>query len=589
MGVYLLHLRSMSRALLANAIIQSEKERSCGPNPHEFSFLGKIRMIRKITIQNFKKFEHLTFELPDQLILVSPNNGGKTSVLQAISTWFELANFWLTPEQIFTENIELSRDANEEYQFKSLNLNDFSSAPLHDYEHLWTGKNVQEHASVELETERWRVKFEIIFEQAEMARIRPHKNVLENDLDTLKSELTSDSRFDVIFVRSLSGLEQREPFRDQKFINHQLAKGQAGTVLRNLIVQVSQDPLNWQYLCQIVKNLFGYILLQPSIPSGAYYHIYYQHRVEDQRYELVSAADGFLQVLLVLVTLLCRPSSLVLLDEPDAHLHILLQQRIYQELSRVAKRQHTQLLVSTHSEQLINAASADELRVIAHDELVRLKHPRSAKNLMILDSTDVMNAELYGKVIYVEGKTDIPLLRVWSHTLSHNMSSTLENPFSIETAENKIKALTHFRSLQYLVPRIRAVYLRDSDNKPHAPEGEKPNGLLNLFWKNFEIESYLLHPSSIIRYLETKVDEKALKRATEFMEEQVPRAVFESPFDTSYLGKERTKSLLYDILMIAGLPKEFNTVLDFAQHMDVEEIHPEVTEKLDKMLNHLNQ
>ncbi|MBX2891377.1 MAG: AAA family ATPase [Saprospiraceae bacterium] len=42
-------------------------------------------MIQRLTIKNFKKFEEVSFELGTPLVLVGPNNSGKTSLLQAIT------------------------------------------------------------------------------------------------------------------------------------------------------------------------------------------------------------------------------------------------------------------------------------------------------------------------------------------------------------------------------------------------------------------------------------------------------------------------------------------------------------------------
>ena len=36
-------------------------------------------MLRKVEVRNFKMFEERTFDLPKHLVVVGPNNGGKTS------------------------------------------------------------------------------------------------------------------------------------------------------------------------------------------------------------------------------------------------------------------------------------------------------------------------------------------------------------------------------------------------------------------------------------------------------------------------------------------------------------------------------
>ena len=52
-------------------------------------------MIRKVIVHNLKRFALLEFELPEHLVIAGPNNSGKTTVLQAIAAWSEIAFQWL--------------------------------------------------------------------------------------------------------------------------------------------------------------------------------------------------------------------------------------------------------------------------------------------------------------------------------------------------------------------------------------------------------------------------------------------------------------------------------------------------------------
>jgi len=54
-----------------------------------------------------------------------------------------------------------------------------------------------------------------------------------------------------------------------------------------------------------------------------------------------------------------------LLDEPDAHLHIILQDRMDSELRSAAQTSQFQLIIATHSEVVINAAGPGELCTLA--------------------------------------------------------------------------------------------------------------------------------------------------------------------------------------------------------------------------------
>ncbi|WP_029007314.1 AAA family ATPase [Azospirillum halopraeferens] len=44
-------------------------------------------MLTELTIRNFKTLEDVTIELGDRVILIGPNNSGKTTALQALALW----------------------------------------------------------------------------------------------------------------------------------------------------------------------------------------------------------------------------------------------------------------------------------------------------------------------------------------------------------------------------------------------------------------------------------------------------------------------------------------------------------------------
>ena len=67
---------------------------------------------------------------------------------------------------------------------------------------------------------------------------------------------------------------------------------------------------------------------------------------------------------MLLTFLNTRPATVLLLDEPDAHLHVILQDAIYGELHEVAARQRSQLIIATHSEVIINSVDPRELWVM---------------------------------------------------------------------------------------------------------------------------------------------------------------------------------------------------------------------------------
>ncbi len=544
-------------------------------------------MIRRVLINNFKKFEHLEFDLPAHLVIAGPNNSGKTSLLQAIAAWSEIAFQWSE------NNPDLAREEDENYPPINLNLLSFHSVPLADFGHLWKDKNVQESASVWLHTNQWKIGFEIVYKETELAVIRPAKDVSENDLERYINDPLIPT-----YIPPLSGVEIKESPFDPVVIPARLARAQAGSVLRNLLLAVSQDAQKWQKLQEVVKSFFGYELLSPS--AGAEIYAPYRHSEQGQTYDLSSAASGFLQVLLVYSALLAKEASVLLIDEPDAHLHILLQDKMYRDLRDYAHQNGTQLIIATHSERLINAVAPQRLCVLmdGRPQIAADKSERVAliTSLTALDNVDIALALTAPGILYVEGHSDIAILRVWAEKLAHPLFSFLDKPFWKPTIYQThpdvdgIKAERHFEALKLVQQGIPGIELRDSDGREVNTDPKNlQNGLARMHWGRYEIESYLIHPKSIVRFVKSVSGQEAADRADNYMRQQFPPALYEDPFSPSdYLQDTKAKNILSKIMQESEIDVQENDYYQIAEQMTKEEIHPEVSEKLDAIADHFN-
>ena len=531
-------------------------------------------MIKKVVINNFKKFEHLAFELPDHLVIAGPNNSGKTTLLQAIAAWSEIAFHWSN------NNPDLVREKDGNYPSTNLNLLNFHSVPLADFDHLWPSKNVRHPTSLWLDTDQWTIGFEILHKEQELASIRPAKKVKEDDLEQYICEPLIS-----IYVPPLSGLDIKEKFFNPEVIPAQLARAQAGSVLRNLLLAVSQDTQKWDALQEVVDSFFGYELGYPS--GAAEILARYRHSAQSPFYDLSGAASGFLQVLLVYAAVLYKEASVVLIDEPDAHLHILLQDRMYRKLCEYNRQNRSQLIIATHSERLINAADQDNLRLLANE--LRPVNKGKLSDTLHLENTEIMLAETEPGILYIEGPTDIPILREWARVLKHPLLPFLEKPFSWETAEKEWCAVRHFSAMRLMVPDLRGVELRDGDNKDHSNPPKLPEGMKCLYWDRYEIESYLIHPEAIARFVESTRGRQAADQVRVYMKRQFPPVFYKAPFESSlYLLEPKAKKVLANIFAEAGLDVKETEYYRIAAQMTKEEIHPEVVEKLDAIAEHFD-
>ena len=269
----------------------------------------------------------------------------------------------------------------------------------------------------------WSVTMEFKADSTEQISVRPRADT--------PADVLRELDLGVVFVPPMTGIGIDEPVYQSPKIEQLLGLGRPGEVLRNLLAETNRDERAWEALQASMMKLFGYELLPPDTDGPhirAEYRMATAEGVARPPFDIASAGSGFQQVLMLLAFLYTRPGAVLLLDEPDAHLHIILQDAIYHELKTVAARQGSQLIVATHSEVVINAVEPRELYVML-DEPKTIAHNternRLISSLRILSNADVMQAQSVRGVLYVEDYTDLDILRAWAARLDHRAESLL--------------------------------------------------------------------------------------------------------------------------------------------------------------------
>ncbi len=528
-------------------------------------------MLRKVEIKNFKVFQDEAFNIPQHMVVVGPNNGGKTSLLQAVATWAEIANHW------FETNADFARIEDGNYAATSLNMLRFNAVPLPDFRHLWSNKVVTTPVSLRVHGDNWCVGFEIIHSATELAGVRPMKDVTETHLERCRENLPT-----VAYIPPVWRLAVREDPLTEDGVRAKLRRGQMADVLRNVLRFVSGDETKWKRLQEAASSFFGYELLVPS--AGAYVIANYRHGTEGREYDLCSAASGFLQVLAVYAGLLFDDASVILVDEPDAHLHFFLQEKIYRDLQRFSMVANSQIVMATHSEVIVRTAELKDLRLL-WGGLREMPKNKRVDDVMRLDNAKLMLAETTLGVLYVEDESDLHNMREWACVLSHPAFGFLDKPFWEATAPGRGRdfAAKNFGAMRQLVPTLKAIEIRDGDKT--LPK-KTSAGLLRLQWNWTEIENYLIHPSALERFVREVCGEDAARRVVNYMRKELPAPIFEAPFERPLIAETKGSTVLDHILQEAGLRLEKTKYWRIAAQMRPEEVHPEVRDKLDAIATH---
>jgi len=545
-------------------------------------------MIREVVLRRFKRFEEQRFPLSGNVVLAGQNNSGKTTVLQAISAWSLAFQQW-----------RLLNDFNKHggaYSKKPLARQAFNAVPLRAFDLLWHDRDTA--GSIEIEVifeDGGSLCMEILPDSTEQIYVRPRRDASR---DLVQRDLVP-----VTYVSSVDGLEIEEPaINNPEWIATLLGRQRPGSILRNLLLNVSATPA-WDRLRSSVRRLFGVDLLVPQTFGGA---IVCEFQKPDETFmlDIMGAGSGFHQVLLLLSTLYSRPGAVLLIDEPDAHLHVFLQDTIFSELRSVAAESNSQIIIATHSEIIFRSVPPERL-------LVMMGTPRRisdtaereqlAKAMGVLEQVDIVQALQAPGVMYLEGYTDLNLLRAWATTLDHPSLEFLDRepfwkPLVWEARDMAagIKADDHYKALKLVRDDMTAIRLIDMDGRNRGmPADTAPRrGSMNrIMWERYETESYLVHPAALGRFIGAHSEANGEEVVRSFFENALGHELFErfreNPFDPpplvkTYLATTKARSeVIGGVLALAGIHGFSYTEFDqIAAHMQPDEIHPEVVEKL---------
>lgn len=543
-------------------------------------------MIRRVVVSCFKKFRLLEFELQERALIAGPNNSGKTTLLQALATWAELGEIWLE------SNADLARKGDGTFHRVEIEIAGFRTLALSSFDELWHNQETRTPISIRVATDLWDVGFDLHYQDAGVATVGPLAEISENQL-----EAYAEKPVQALYIPSLSGLDVHEPEYGERVLATRLAHGKGGMVVRNMLQATSRDGAKWMTLQSTVKSFFGFEL---SMPSGADpIMVRYRHSAEEGWYDLINGAAGFLQTVLVQSALLYSDARLFLIDEPDAHLHALLKEKMYRLIRAHCNENDCQAIIATHSGRLIEAAANEKsgkLFLVTAKGLNPVQQ-RDAKELLKIPTEQIVHAETLQRVLYLEGKSDLDILREWARALGHPAIKRLEGVFWLPTAEEEGRnfAQRHFRVLKAQVPALRALEVVDRNGdegedwkglipgKLRIEEGKKktPDGMKRVFWSRYEIENYLIHPSAIVRFVSESLGEEEAEAVKEYMGRYLPPVLFERPFESTSADRTKGKVTIAEVLTSSGVELGEAEYFEIAGAMKADEIHPDVSAMLD--------
>ncbi len=463
-------------------------------------------MITRIYIKNFKRFDEASIDIGKSVVLIGPNNSGKTTALQALALWEIGLRRWIEKRQ--GKSIKTQR------QGVVINRRDLSSLPVPVANLLWRdlhvrnverdeGKQKTQNIRIDILVEgitndkTWSCGLEFDYANEESFYCRPLRL---NDNDPIERMPIAESALEVevAFLPPMSGLADREFIKQSGEISVLVGQGQTAQVLRNLCYSVCypgeliSPSSEWDELTQHIIRLFGIKLLPPTLiqeRSEITMH-YIEESGKGVKLDLSSAGRGLQQTLLILAYLYANPKTVLLLDEPDAHLEVLRQRQIYQLINDIAKNNGSQVIAASHSEIIFNEAANQGLVIafVGKPHIINDRGSQVMKALTDLGWEQYYQAEQTGWVLYLEGSTDLAIIKTFARKLQHPVEQFLDMAFVHYVSTNlPQKARDHFFGLCEAKSDLIGIALFDRLDK----ELKSTDRLIEIMWEKNEIENYI--------------------------------------------------------------------------------------------------
>jgi len=372
--------------------------------------------IEKFTIERFRQFEKETkLQLDPVTVLIGANNSGKTAVLQAIVV------FQYCLEKCLTRNNKNSGAATWHLKkTENVRPDEFGALPVASPTDLWPqgrpkpGQGIRLSATFE---GGGSISFEIKL-QFNLFNVRPTVEGVD-DLDALLSS------FGIRLIPVFSGLLPREEFLVLPARKERQQALRYGEIVRNLLHSLKTEaPQRFKLLIDLLHRLYPDVHVDVNYDeelarriASARIASEYRDSVLTQHLDLIVGGSGLHQAVQIFAGMLQPGISMVLLDEPDAHFHARLQSTLMRILTELAEREGLQMVIATHSPQILRAAPPSSLRVCRDNSLIPFNPGPDQLELLehlgVFERMELLPLLQSRRVAFVENRDDRELIEIF--------------------------------------------------------------------------------------------------------------------------------------------------------------------------------
>ncbi|MFC1930453.1 ATP-binding protein [Chloroflexota bacterium] len=531
-----------------------------------------IKMFNSVVFKRFKQFSdvNIPFHSEGLSFIAGGNNSGKSTILHGLAIW------QFCHAVILAEKGPESFIPGNRHQGLGIGNDEFSPINVPSLRHLWTNLI---YAKAHGDPDGYTLRIKCNWGNNGQGKFLEFGLALANDrlfIKTTDSNLDIDDHIpNVAYLPPFAGMIDKEMRLPLAIRNRRIGEGLAGSVLRNVLLDLNEANArkrsdlrgnrtkildsdlrglrssdSWELLQQALRTIFSTELVVS--PFKEEYHSYIKIEIAKgnargfrltrfpgyKNRDLMVEGSGFLQWLSVF-TLAADPSvDVLLLDEPDAHLHHSLQENLIQQLMDFATSTKKQILIATHSTEILKQTLPEMILMIPTSTAPKYLSQEHQKvgflaGLGSAYTPRIDKVKINKRILFIESEADIKYLRKISEVLELNWpDSWVEWVNKFGHKERKYL----FIALKEEIPDLVTISLRDRDDEAINTVGDEledknlnggPHDLYCKKWRRRNIESYLIWPEAI-----AKATNKTVEDVNRILQDQHGIAIGDTFVDT---------------------------------------------------------
>lgn len=489
----------------------------------------------EFTIERFKNIERVNLIAGDINLIVGGNNAGKSSILQALQFGVSAAQTAHMQGGIWKQQDRLST---------SIGQSDLVYAPIKDVLSLARNGQLKEK-----EGEAIRITYKDGVNECRVTvKKGRNKNIsIEIVGRTLGERLQSVSTPFSALVTGLAGIPSEERFEANIVVRKAAAKGNSNSVFRNILLQLHRMTEKWEVFQSQVQALFPGYTIQVSYDPDKDDVINCNIERDAILYPIDSCGTGVLQAIQIFAYVNLFSPNLLLLDEPDSHLHPNNQKLLASVLTDVASR-GTKIVVCSHSKHIISAL-ADSAKFIwvrngKQEDYVDKYEIQALIEIGALNAGERLGNPSY---VFLTEDSNCELLKVLIQANGFNLDCCEVVSYAGCTQIGTAVALiSHFRKT---IPDAVYIIHRDRDFLPQEKLTNYSEKFSNLNVKSFfpegnDIEFYFLNIEhlSISCNISHEVAREVLESAFESRKEELTKKYINTIVDSKKKDGDKVNS-----------------------------------------------